>query len=106
MQPDVSWQFRLMRLGSALGSLDSCRRSMPWQFRLMRHDGSDGRNDERLVLARDKKFLIGVVTVRNTEGAGHSEVGMQKESEGASTHILESTARWTSQDLERIRESE
>ena len=32
----------------------------------MRHDGSDGRNDERLVLAHDKKFLIGVVTVRNT----------------------------------------
>jgi len=31
----------------------------------MRHDGSDGRNDERLVLARDKKFLIGVVTVHN-----------------------------------------
>jgi len=24
------------------------------------------RNDERLVLAHDKKFLIGVVTVRNT----------------------------------------
>src|SRR6267142_1064 len=66
MQPDVSWQFRLVRLGSALGSLDSCRRSMPWQFRLMRHDGSDGRNDERLVLACDKKFLIGMVTVRNT----------------------------------------
>ena len=65
MQPDVSWQFRLVRLGSIARQFRLMQAELPWQFRLMRH-GSDGRNDKRLVLARDKKFLIGVVTVRNT----------------------------------------
>src|SRR6266850_964004 len=57
MQLDVSWQFRLVRLGS-----------ITRQFRLMQAElRSDGRSDERLVSAHDKKFLIGVVTVRNMQ---------------------------------------
>ena len=52
MQPDVSWQFRLVRHGS-----------IARQFRLMQAEFQG--NDERLVLARDKKFLIGMVTIRN-----------------------------------------